>query len=103
MPQPPGVVLNGADDPGPPEQQVHGRDRPNIPTQAETLAGSGFTWVVRAVGGSARCASSLGGSSHAESAMTCVIDRDSSAGSLGDLSNELERPMKAALLIRAGY
>jgi len=40
------VVLNGADDPGPPEQQVQVEIVTNIPTQAETAAGSGFTWVV---------------------------------------------------------
>lgn len=40
------VVLNGADDPGPPEQQEQAEVVTNIPTRAETAAGSGFTWVV---------------------------------------------------------
>jgi len=57
------VVLNGADDPGPPEQQVcRSRSVTTIPTQAETSGGSGFTgWCV--LWWSARlCRCSLGGS-----------------------------------------
>lgn len=39
-------VLGGADDPGPPQELEQPVVVSSIPTQAETAAGSGFTWVV---------------------------------------------------------
>ncbi|MCT0199342.1 TPM domain-containing protein [Synechococcus sp. CS-1325] len=39
-------VLSGADDPGPPLELEQPVVVTSIPTQAETAAGSGFTWVV---------------------------------------------------------